>query len=72
MTDYTVFAVVEPVAHGLSQKAVELARPFGFPITNSMIVTWAVAVGLIVFAQLATRRPPAQPPSVGRVSSSPR
>ena len=41
-------AVVE---HGLSQKAVEIARPFGFPITNSMVVTWIVALGLIVFAQ---------------------
>ena len=41
--------------HGLSQKAVEIARPFGFPITNSMVVTWAVAVGLILFAQMATR-----------------
>jgi F-type H+-transporting ATPase subunit a len=40
---------------GLSQKAVEIARPFGFPITNSMVVTWIVAVGLIVFAQVATR-----------------
>ena len=47
-----------PVAaqeHGLSQKAVEIARPFGFPVTNSMIVTWIVTIGLIVFAQLATR-----------------
>jgi F-type H+-transporting ATPase subunit a len=41
--------------HGLSQKAVEIARPFGFPVTNSMVVTWVVAIGLIVFAQLATR-----------------
>lgn len=47
--------LAEPVEHGLSQKAVEIARPFGFPITNSMLVTWIVAVGLIVFAQLATR-----------------
>ncbi len=39
--------------HGLSQQAVEIARPFGFPITNSMLVTWIV--GLVVFAQLATR-----------------
>jgi F-type H+-transporting ATPase subunit a len=46
----------EPVEHGLSQKAIEIARPFGFPITNSMVVTWIVAIGLIVFAQLATRR----------------
>jgi F-type H+-transporting ATPase subunit a len=45
-----------PVEHGLPQQAVEIARPFGFPITNSMVVTWIVAVALIVFAQLATRR----------------
>ena len=41
--------------HGLPQKAVEVARPFGFPITNSMVVTWIVALGLIIFAQVATR-----------------
>src|SRR5215472_6239367 len=41
--------------HGLTAKAVEIARPLGFPITNSMIVTWIVAVGLILFAQIATR-----------------
>jgi F-type H+-transporting ATPase subunit a len=46
----------EPVEHGLPQSAVELGRPFGFPITNSMVVTWIVALGLIVFAQLSTRR----------------
>ena len=41
--------------HGLTQNANEIARPFGFPITNSMIVSWIVAVLLIVFARLATR-----------------
>jgi F-type H+-transporting ATPase subunit a len=41
--------------HGLSESAVEIAQPFGFPITNSMLVTWIVAVGLIIFAQIATR-----------------
>jgi F-type H+-transporting ATPase subunit a len=41
--------------HGLSAKPVEIARPFNFPITNSMIVSWMVALGLIVFAQFATR-----------------
>jgi F-type H+-transporting ATPase subunit a len=46
----------EPAEHGLSQKAVEIARPFGFPVTNSMVVTWIVALGLIVFAQRATRK----------------
>ena len=40
--------------HGLSAKAVEIARPFGFPITNSMLVSWIVAIALIVFAQAAT------------------
>jgi F-type H+-transporting ATPase subunit a len=45
----------EAQEHGLSQKAVEIGRLFGFPITNSMVVTWIVAVGLIIFAQAATR-----------------
>jgi F-type H+-transporting ATPase subunit a len=48
-------ATAEQGEHGLSQKAVEIARPFGFPITNSMIVSWIVALGLIIFAQVATR-----------------
>jgi F-type H+-transporting ATPase subunit a len=42
--------------HGLSQKAIDVAHLFGMPITNSMVVTWIVAIGLIAFAQLATRR----------------
>jgi F-type H+-transporting ATPase subunit a len=46
----------EPAVHGLSQSAVEIARPLGFPITNSMVVTWFVAIGLIVFAQVSTRK----------------
>jgi F-type H+-transporting ATPase subunit a len=46
---------------GLSAQAVELWSPnlpgIGrFPITNSMVVTWGVALGLIVFAQMATRK----------------
>ncbi len=45
----------EAEEHGLPQKAVEIARPLGFPITNSMVVSWIVAVGLIVFARVATR-----------------
>jgi F-type H+-transporting ATPase subunit a len=39
----------------LSQKAVEIARPFGLPITNSMVVTWVVALAVIAFARIATR-----------------
>jgi F-type H+-transporting ATPase subunit a len=48
-------AVAEAAHHGLSPSAVEIARPFGFPITNSMVVSWVVALALIVFAQAATR-----------------
>jgi len=47
--------MISPAEHGLSQKAVEIARPFGFPITNSMVVTWVVGLGLIFFDQIATR-----------------
>jgi hypothetical protein len=46
----------EEAEHGPSQKPVEIARMFGFPITNSMVFSWIVAVGLIVFAQAATRQ----------------
>jgi F-type H+-transporting ATPase subunit a len=48
-------ASVEPEEHGPSQKPVEIARPFGFPITNSMAVSWIVAGVLIIFARVATR-----------------
>ena len=45
---------------GLPQRAVPVASfqtPLGrFVVTNSMVLTWLVAVGLIIFAQLATRR----------------
>ena len=49
-------SAAEPAAHGLSPKAVEIGRVFGLPITNSMFVSWIVALGLIVFARVATRR----------------
>ena len=41
--------------HGLPQAADVVGHFLGLPITNSMVVTWIVAVALIVFAQLATR-----------------
>jgi F-type H+-transporting ATPase subunit a len=50
-----VLAVSETAEHGLSEKALEIARPFGFPVTNSMVVTWIAAIGLIAFARAATR-----------------
>lgn len=42
--------------HGLSPKADEVGRIFGFPITNSMVGSWIVALILIFFARFATRR----------------
>ena len=45
-----------PEEHGLSAKAVEIGHVFGFPITNSMVVSWVVALALIIFARIATRR----------------
>jgi F-type H+-transporting ATPase subunit a len=41
--------------HGLPQQAVEIGKLFGLPITNSMLLSWLVAIGLIVFAQVSTR-----------------
>src|SRR5436305_7369852 len=48
-------AQVEQGEHGISQKAEPIARD-NFFITNSMLVTWIVALGLILFARMATRR----------------
>jgi F-type H+-transporting ATPase subunit a len=45
----------ESEPRGLPQKAVEIARPFGFPISNSMVVSWVVAAGLLIFARVATQ-----------------
>jgi len=40
--------------HGLPQSAVKIEHWGGF-VTNSMIVSWIVAIGLIIFARIATR-----------------
>jgi F-type H+-transporting ATPase subunit a len=53
--DFACFALAQPAGHGLPQSAVEIARPLGFPVTNSMVVTWVAAIGILVFARLATR-----------------
>jgi len=47
--------------HGISQKADEIGHIGPLPITNSMIVTWVVTIGLILFAQRAMRSPKAVP-----------
>jgi len=45
-------AAAEP---GIPQSAQSLGRQGGF-VTNSMLVTWIVAVGVILFARFATRK----------------
>src|SRR3954454_10313699 len=53
-----------PVAeehHGVSLKATEIFRAGPFAGTNSMLVTWIVAAGIIIFAQFATRNIKAVP-----------
>ena len=48
--------------HALPQNAVPITAPSGgLPITNSMIVTWIVAVGLIIFAQIVDPQDEAHP-----------
>ncbi len=42
--------------HGLSASAVEIGNVLGFPVTNSMVVSWVVALCLIIFVRIATRR----------------
>jgi F-type H+-transporting ATPase subunit a len=44
-----------PEEPALTQKANEITRIFGLPITNSMVVTWITALGLLVLARIATR-----------------
>lgn len=45
----------EHAEEGLPANAVGIGHIGPLPITNSMLVTWIVALGLIIFAQIATR-----------------
>ena len=44
-----------PAEHGIPQSAQSLGNKGGF-VTNSMLVTWMVAAGVILFARFATRK----------------
>lgn len=48
-------------AQALSPKAATVFHIGPFPVTNSMLVTWIVALAVIIFTQLATRRMKAVP-----------
>ncbi|MEK7707374.1 MAG: F0F1 ATP synthase subunit A, partial [Verrucomicrobiota bacterium] len=47
--------------HGLPAAAVPVFHIGPFPVTNSMLVTWIVAAGIIIFAQRAMRKMQAVP-----------
>src|SRR5260370_12092856 len=49
---------------GVSLKPQMLVQFGGFGITNSMLVTWIVAAGIIIFSQIATRQVKAIPSGV--------
>jgi len=49
-------AAASGAEEGIPSGAVEICRIGGFPITNSMVVTWGVALVLIIFSQIATRK----------------
>src|SRR5262245_57930708 len=53
----TFAAEAAPTEHeGVSLKPQMLVQFGGFGITNSMLVTWIIAAGIIIFAQIATRQ----------------
>lgn len=46
----------EHASHGLPLYAPEIFHLGPLPVSNSMLVTWIVALGIILFARVATRR----------------
>ena len=48
-------AAPEAKAEGLPSSALTIFHIGPFPVTNSMLVTWIVALGVILFARFATR-----------------
>src|SRR5438132_3670350 len=53
---FVTSALAAEVEPAVPLKPAELIHIGKFAITNSMLVTWVVAAGIIVFAQLATRK----------------
>jgi F-type H+-transporting ATPase subunit a len=51
----------EHAEEAIPSAAVEVGHIGGMPISNSMVVTWIVALGLIIFSQIATRNMQAVP-----------
>ena len=53
--DSAAAAAPEVKAEGLPTRATDVFPIGPFPVTSSMLVTWIVALGVIVFARIATR-----------------
>lgn len=51
---FTLPAWAEEAAHGLPTRAPSVFHLGPFPVTNSMLVTWVVALLVIIFARVAT------------------
>jgi F-type H+-transporting ATPase subunit a len=49
-------SVAAAAPEGLSPGATDVFKIGAFPVTNSMLVTWIVALGTILFARIATRK----------------
>lgn len=47
---------VEKAEHGIPAAATKIGHIGPLPITNSMVVTWVVALGIIICARFATRK----------------
>jgi F-type H+-transporting ATPase subunit a len=54
-------AKAEPQKEGLPPKALTVFNIGPFPVTNSMLVTWIVAIGVIIFARISTSQMKAVP-----------
>jgi F-type H+-transporting ATPase subunit a len=50
-------AAAKEAERGLPNAAVHIYEVGPFVVTNSMVVVWIVALGLIIFSQIATRKP---------------
>ena len=61
----TFAAEAAPIEHeGVPLKPQMLVQFGGFGVTNSMLVTWIVAAGIIIFSQIATRNVKAIPSGI--------
>src|SRR5690625_3001242 len=54
---FGLFSPAQTVSAAVSSSAEVLWRPFGFPITNSMVTSWIIAAILILLIRWAIKKP---------------